>query len=106
MSKGLNQLWFSDTFDRKSTSYQYNRSILKYPLELSDRQNNGHFPKTHIIFKAGKEEAIKTHKGFQSLNIAEIPSFQQHEANQRAISKVAYREDWDEEKGKKRFYAV
>ena len=50
--------------------------------------------------KAGKEEAIKTHKGFQSLNIAEIPSFQQHEANQRAISKVAYREDWDEEKGK------
>jgi len=50
------------------------------------------------IYQAGKEEAIKTHKGFQSLNIAEIPSFQQHEANQRAISKVAYREDWDEEK--------
>ena len=80
--------------------------IWKYPLELNDRHNNGHFPKTHIIFKAGKEEAIKTHKGFQSLNIAEIPSFQQHEANQKAISKVAYREDWDEEKGKKRFYAV
>ena len=61
---------------------------------------------TYTYVKAGKEEAIKTHKGFQSLNIAEIPSFQQHEANQRAISKVAYREDWDEEKGKKRFYAV
>ena len=74
------------------------RSLL--PRSLSS------IPKTHIIFKAGKEEAIKTHKGFQSLNIAEIPSFQQHEANQKAISKVAYREDWDEEKGKKRFYAV
>ena len=106
MSKGLNQPWFSDTFDLKSTRSQFYRPIWKYPFEQSDRQNNGHFPKTHIIFKAGKEEAIKTHKGFQSLNIAEIPSFQQHEANQRAISKVAYREDWDEEKGKKRFYAV
>ena len=43
---------------------------------------------------------IKTHQGFQSLNIREIPSFQQHEANQQALSNVKYREEWDEEKGK------
>ena len=42
---------------------------------------------------------IKTHKGFQSLNIQEIPSFQQHEANQNHISNSKYRENLDEEKG-------
>jgi hypothetical protein len=50
------------------------------------------------IYQAGKEEMIKTHQGFQSLNIREIPSFQQHEANQAALSNARYREDWDEEK--------
>ena len=41
---------------------------------------------------------IKTHQGYQSLNIREIPSFQQHEANQRQISSTDYKADWDDEK--------
>ena len=41
---------------------------------------------------------IQTHQGYQSLNIREIPSFQQHEANQKQISKVSYEEDWNDEK--------
>jgi len=41
---------------------------------------------------------IQTHQGYQSLNIREIPSFQQHEANQKQISKTQYEEDWNIEK--------
>lgn len=41
---------------------------------------------------------IQSHQGYQSLNIREIPSFQQHEANQKQISNTQYKEDWNEEK--------
>ena len=57
------------------------------------------FQTTYVPIQAGKDEMIKTHQGFQSLNIREIPSFQQHEANQQALSNVKYREEWDDEKG-------
>jgi len=50
------------------------------------------------LYQKGKQEMIHTHQGYQSLNIREIPSFQQHEANQKQISKVSYEEDWNDEK--------
>jgi hypothetical protein len=50
------------------------------------------------IYQKGKQDMIKTHQGFQSLDISKIPSFQQHEANQKQLSKQAYSEDWNLEK--------
>ncbi|CBY37113.1 unnamed protein product [Oikopleura dioica] len=50
------------------------------------------------IYQKGKQDMIKTHQGFQSLDISKIPSFQQHEANQKQLSKQAYSEEWNLEK--------
>ncbi|CBY23888.1 unnamed protein product [Oikopleura dioica] len=50
------------------------------------------------LYQAGKNEAIKSFKGFQALDINQVPSFKQHMANQENLSNVYYTDDYENEK--------